>query len=65
MNAKNRRKNRFSLSDEGLACSDGGGAIAPYSLALPWHDPFIIRNDARSRGSYKVGSAAIVSRLLP
>ena len=37
-NAKNLRKNRCSLSDGGLACSDGGG-ITPSSppLAPPLH----------------------------
>ena len=38
ISAKNLRKNRFSSSDWGPACSDGG-AIAP--LALPWRHPWI------------------------
>ena len=29
INAKNLRKNRFSPSDGGLACSDGGGYSPP------------------------------------
>ena len=37
INAKNLQQNRVSLSDGGLACSDGG-----YSpLALPWRHPWI------------------------
>ena len=37
INAKNLRKNRLSLSDGRLACSDGG-----YSpLALPWRHPWL------------------------
>ena len=38
INAKNLRENRFSSSDGGLACSDGG--CSP--LALPWPTPDVM-----------------------